>query len=184
MISDLFRTWYVASGRLGETQDLNMDVLTPVTPTPPDVSSFRDDSGKLHLVVWSYRSIAPASLVRRRLCALWSCLLPLTKRDEVCGGFQCSQVALPVREGGHGFVLKNAVSCSCFITALALSGLHSMGVLYRRAVLAYGLGALMTVEGLAGPLESLTRERWVPLDSTATDQVRFRLRLWERISFR
>ncbi|CAM9752829.1 unnamed protein product [Laminaria digitata] len=45
-----------------------------------------------------------------------------------------------------------------------------MGVLWRRAVLAYGLGALMTVEGLAGPLESLTRERWVPLDSTATDQ--------------
>lgn len=47
-----------------------------------------------------------------------------------------------------------------------------MGVLWRRAVYAYGLGALMAEDGLAGPLESLTRERWVPLDSTATDQVR------------
>ena len=57
-----------------------------------------------------------------------------------------------------------------------------MGVLRRRAVYAYGLGALMAADGLAGPLESLTRERWVPLDSTATDQVRHVLRATAVIS--
>lgn len=79
------------------------------------------------------------------------------------------------RERGHGNVLKAQNSfwfrlVSCASQALCAPG-HTMGVLWRRAVYAYGLGALMAVDGLAGPLESLTRERWVPLDSTATDQV-------------
>ena len=38
-------------------------VLTPVMPTPRGVSSFSDDSGNLPLLVWSYSSIAIASLV-------------------------------------------------------------------------------------------------------------------------
>lgn len=75
-------------------------------------------------------------------------------------------------EGGHGIVLKGTVSSVVVFHSTLRVGRHSMGVLWRRGVLAYGLGALMVADGLSGPLESLTRERWVPLDSTATDQVR------------
>lgn len=164
-----------------------VDALTPVLPIPLDVSSFNDDNGKIPVIVWSYNSIVLAALDPTAY-AVWSllALLRRTNDDHHCSAVRRTSKCVERvsnfirssqrREGGDTEDCQNRSFVPCpivFFTDLRpCSRVHSMGVLCRRAAHAYGLGALMAAGGLAGPLESLTRERWVPLDSTATDQVR------------